>query len=140
MTTLPMTTWVHDGFTFDLTHAWIDCFGNRWEWTGETDAAGPLMLAVTEHPDCKRSPLPLAEVYATFGPLIPAPRDVTHAERLAALTACARQEPKPVAIEEPKLTGAAPCLVPLTGPKPAPAPVPTPSLLAVLLKRLRGHR
>jgi hypothetical protein len=79
MTTSPaQPVWVHDGFTFDLTRAWLDVFGHRWEWTGETAADGePLMRSLTDHPDLSRTVLQLSEVYVMFGPLTPAPAPIT---------------------------------------------------------------
>ncbi|MEW2635982.1 phiSA1p31-related protein [Streptomyces sp. NPDC048389] len=85
-----MTTWVHDHVTFDLTRAWIDLLGHRWEWTGDTAETGEPLLRSRDERYGLDDTLPLSAVYVAYAPLIPAPRDVTPAERIAALTACAR--------------------------------------------------
>ncbi|MFG3140797.1 phiSA1p31-related protein [Streptomyces sp. NPDC048211] len=70
------------GFTFDLSLTWIDTYGDRWTWTGDTDESGMAVMQRSEG-----SPRRLSYVYWTFGPLIPAPHPVTYADRRAALTA-----------------------------------------------------
>lgn len=106
MTTTPkLTSWVLDGTEFDLSRTWIDVYGGRWDWTGLTAGDGePLMQHGTHQP------MALSLVYWTYGPLIPAPRAVTQAERYAAITAC---------------------------PAEAETPAPTPRTFAVILNRLR---
>lgn len=112
----PLTTWQIDGNTFDLTRAWIDVIGGWWEWTGlTTDAGEPLMQSGTD------TPLPLPEVYWTYGPLSPAPRPITPAVRRAAITA--------------PLVAAPAAAEPVS----KPTTIPTPSVLAVVLQRLRGR-
>ncbi|MFJ8863654.1 phiSA1p31-related protein [Streptomyces sp. NPDC102451] len=100
------------GFAFDLTLTWIDTYGCRWTWTGETDTVGmPLMQTGDDSPER------LSQVYWTYGPLIAAPRPVTGADRRAALTAptCTAGDEK-----DEKET-------------------PTPRAFAALLGRLRGR-
>ncbi|MFE1731624.1 phiSA1p31-related protein [Streptomyces bacillaris] len=83
MTTHLLTTWLLDGVLIDLTRTQLDVYGGRWDFTGATTPEGePLMQSGED------KPLPLPEVYAVYGPLIPAARPVTHAERLAAITVC----------------------------------------------------
>ncbi|MCX4676748.1 phiSA1p31-related protein [Streptomyces sp. NBC_01433] len=83
MSTTPLTVWLLDGVEIDLTRTQIDVDGGRWVWTGaSTEAGEPLMRCGDD------GPLPLSEVYATYGPLIPAPAPITHADRYAAYTAC----------------------------------------------------
>jgi len=75
-----MDSFTFDGNVFDLTHAWLDVLGGRWEWTGRTNTAGePLMQAGTTEP------LSLPDLYLSYGPLIPAPGKVTTAEARRAL-------------------------------------------------------
>ena len=103
MTSAPLKSWVLDGTEFDLSRTWIDVYGARWDWTGLTASDGePLMQHGAD------APMALSLVYWTYGPLIPAPRPVTPAERYAAITAC-----------------------------PTKAETPTPRTVAVFLKRLR---
>ncbi|MFJ8844303.1 phiSA1p31-related protein [Streptomyces cyaneofuscatus] len=109
MTTIPLATWRLDGVEIDLTRTQIDVLGGRWDFTGSTTATGePLMRSGDD------APMPLSEVYATYGPLIPAPRPVTHADVYAVLTACPAED----ATKEKE-------------------PAPSPRSLAVLLGRLR---
>ncbi|MFE3400750.1 phiSA1p31-related protein [Streptomyces anulatus] len=83
MTTTPLTAWLLDGVEVDLTRTQIDVYGGRWTWTGiSTETGEPLMQCGDG------ASMPLSEVYATYGPLIPAPAPITHADRLAAFTAC----------------------------------------------------
>ncbi|WP_433406913.1 phiSA1p31-related protein [Streptomyces sp. CA-146814] len=93
MTTTLLTSWPLDGVVIDLTRTQIDVIGGEWEFTGDTTQTGePLMLSGDT------GPFPLSYVYVTYGPLIPAPRPVTHADVYAALTACpagADEEKKP---------------------------------------------
>lgn len=93
--TEPLASWVHDGFAFDLTRAWIDLLGHHWEFTGDTDDAGEPLLRSRDTrlgspPRVLDDTLPLPTLYAAYGPLIPAPREITHADRVAAVTTCAR--------------------------------------------------
>lgn len=75
-----MNSFAFDGITFDLTHAWIDCLGGRWVWTGRVNEAGePLMQAGTTEP------LSLPDLHLSYGPLIPAPGKVTAAEAVQAV-------------------------------------------------------
>lgn len=114
-------TWVLDGTEFDLSRTWIDVYGSRWEWTKEwgptvrpngTEVTEPLMRCDGH------TPMVLSLVYDTYGPLIPAPRKTTHAERYAALAV-------PVDITPADEDQAA---VP-----------PTPRTFATLLRRLSGR-
>ncbi|MGW0545267.1 phiSA1p31-related protein [Streptomyces griseoincarnatus] len=110
MTTHLLTTWRLDGVEIDLTRTQIDVLGGRWDFTGTTTEAGePLMQCGGD------TPMPLSEVYDTYGPLIPAPRPVTHADAHAVLTACPAED--------------------TTKEKEPPAPSPT--TFAILLERLR---
>lgn len=138
----PLTAWAFDGMTFDLTHAWIDVYGCRWEWTGLlTEAGAPLMQHGTD------TPLPLDEVYLTYGPLIPAPRTPTHTEIRAVLTAPTSTtvhqivaEPQPAAraaVPVPAITPASAISSPA---EPTDTATPTPTTFARLLRRLRGAR
>ena len=72
-----------DGTEYDLSLTWIDVRGCPWQWTGRRTADGmPIM----------RSPLtmlPLDEVYATWAPLVPAPRRPVAADVRAALRGAA---------------------------------------------------
>lgn len=62
-----MTSYVHDGTTFDLDRAYMDVIGIEWTWTGEWTATGePLMRG-----GAQRTPVPLPDVYHDHGPLIP---------------------------------------------------------------------
>ncbi|MGW1127493.1 phiSA1p31-related protein [Streptomyces sp. NPDC002526] len=97
-------------FVIDLDREQIDVYGARWSWTGDTDNDGtPLMQTGTD------TPQRLSHVHWTSGPLIPAPRPVTHAEALAAIAtpACTAAEAK------------------------AQAPAPTPLTFARFANRLR---
>lgn len=86
------------GFDFALERDWIDTYGARWTWTGETDSTGMALMQTGDD-----TPQTLNHVYWWFGPLAPAPRPVTHADRLAAVTppVCAaasgdgQEQPKP---------------------------------------------
>lgn len=86
------------GFEFDLALTWIDTYGARWTWTGETDETGMALMQTGDD-----TPQTLSHVYWWFGPLAAAPRPVTHADRLTAVTtpACAaadsddQEQPKP---------------------------------------------
>ncbi|WP_228989454.1 phiSA1p31-related protein [Streptomyces sp. DH8] len=99
-----MTAWLLDGVEIDLTRTQIDVYGGRWTWTGtRTETDEPLMQCGDD------APLPLSEVYATYGPLIAAPAPITHADRYAAITACPAE----------------------------PTTAPTPSSFAALVGRLR---
>ncbi|MEV6477660.1 phiSA1p31-related protein [Streptomyces sp. NPDC051657] len=106
MTTTPLKVWLLDGVEIDLTRTQIDVYGGRWTWTGSSTENGEPFMQCGDD-----APLPLSEVYATYGPLIPAPRAVTHADRHAAFTAC----PAELTTEEKQ---------------------PTPSTFAALLGRL----
>ncbi|WP_405549745.1 phiSA1p31-related protein [Streptomyces microflavus] len=89
MTTTPMTVWSLDGVEIDLTRTQIDVLGSRWDFTGSLTATGePLMQCGLDFP------MPLSEVYATYGPLIPAPRPVTRADAYAVLNACPAPTPR----------------------------------------------
>ncbi|MER7696205.1 phiSA1p31-related protein [Streptomyces sp. NPDC096095] len=98
MSTTPLTVWLLDGVEIDLTRTQLDVDGGRWDWTGTTTETGEPLMRCGD-----TAPLPLSEVYATYGPLIPAPRPVTHADRLAAYTACPavlptkERQPRPLA-------------------------------------------
>lgn len=108
MTTTPLTVWHLDEVEIDLTRTQIDVYGARWDFTGATTETGePLMQRDDD------APMPLSEVYATYGPLIPAPAPITYADRRAAFTAC----PVEPTTEEKQ-------------------PAPTPSTFATLLGRL----
>lgn len=99
----------------DLDRAQHDVFGHRWTWTGTTDETGMAMMETGDDTDLPAA-LRLSFVYEMFGPLIPAPRPVTAADRRAALTT-------PIC----------------TSPSQQAAPVPTPRTVAGLLGRLRGR-
>lgn len=120
MTNTVLTTWMLDDTEFDLTRTWIDVYGARWEWTGHwqptllrdgTTSSEPLMQCGED------TPMGLSLVYETYGPLIPAPRPVTAADRYAVLAAplCAHGDE-----QDAKTTA-------------------TPLTLAGLLGRLRGR-
>ncbi|MFE9382321.1 phiSA1p31-related protein [Streptomyces sp. NPDC007025] len=74
-------TFTHDGTVFDLDIEHADVFGTHWTWTGEHSPAGePLMQSIRRpygpgRPSHTRpydsQPLPLPDVYAMYGPLIP---------------------------------------------------------------------
>ncbi|MEG8275717.1 phiSA1p31-related protein [Streptomyces sp. AHA2] len=71
-----MSTYLHDGITFDLGVPHLDVTGVEWRWIGVyTEAGEPLMQAMPGN----SSPIPLPDVYAMHGPLIPAPRPTTAA-------------------------------------------------------------
>ncbi|MEV3995773.1 phiSA1p31-related protein [Streptomyces halstedii] len=80
--TIPEKAAVAAGFTFDLTRTWIDTYGSRWTWTGETDSTGMALMKTGDD-----TPARLSHVYWTYGPLIAAPLPVTAADRYAVLTA-----------------------------------------------------
>lgn len=101
-------TAVAAGCEFDLSREWIDTYGVRWTWTGETDESGMALMQTGDD-----TPERLSHVYWTFGPLIPAPRPVTHADRYAALATPSCADPD--------------------------MPAPTPLTFAGLLARLRGR-
>ncbi|MFD8437412.1 phiSA1p31-related protein [Streptomyces microflavus] len=89
MTTTTLTVWFLDEVEIDLTLTQIDVYGSHWTFTGATTATGePLMQRSDD------TPLPLSEVYATYGPLIPAPRPVTRADAYTVLTACPAPTPR----------------------------------------------
>jgi hypothetical protein len=140
------TTYDLDGVTIDLTRVQIDVYGARWTWTGlvTPDRHVPLMQSGTD------TPLPLDDVYATYGPLIPAPAPLTSAVLRAVLApeapdpqctdchdvgcpACIRP-PLPT---RPVLRSPAAAVGVLTAAAPA-GPAATPSTFARLLTRLRG--
>lgn len=147
------TTYLLDGVTIDLTRDQIDVYGARWTWTGlvTTDRHVPLMQSGTD------TPLPLDEVYATYGPLIPAPAPLTAAAVRAVLapevpdpqcmachdvgcTVCVRPPlPARPVLRSPAATAGT---ATVSEPKPAePAPavtVPSPSTFARFLARIRG--
>ncbi|MFE2021341.1 phiSA1p31-related protein [Streptomyces sp. NPDC059499] len=121
MTTTPQS-WVLDGTEFDLTRTWIDVYGRHWEWTGGWDqTVRPNGTEVTEPlMRCDgHTPIVLSLVYDTYGPLIPAPRETTHAERCAALAVPVGDDQ---ADEDQAVT-----------------PKPTPRTFAAILRRLRGR-
>ncbi|MFJ9979650.1 phiSA1p31-related protein [Streptomyces cyaneofuscatus] len=110
MTALPLATWPLDGIEIDLTRTHTDMFDGAWNYVGVNTTAGePLMQRDG------RLPIPLSAVYATYGPLIPAPRPVTHDDAHAVLTACPAEDTTEE--KEP----------------------PSPTTFAVLLSRLRGR-
>lgn len=80
------------GCEFDLSLTWIDTYGARWTWTGETDDTGMALMQTGDD-----TPQTLNHVYWWSGPLIPAPRPVTVADRHAWLTApaCTEQDETP---------------------------------------------
>ncbi|MGW2591988.1 phiSA1p31-related protein [Streptomyces sp. NPDC001515] len=99
------------GITYDLSHDLIDVYGCRWTWTGGTDSTGMALMRTGDDPAQR-----LTYVYWTYGPLIPAPRPITYADRYAALTAPSCAAPAEPATAEP-----------------------TPLTFAGLLARLRGR-
>lgn len=105
-TTTIATTAEAAGFEFDLSLTWIDVYGCRWTWTGESDTTGMALMQTGDG-----TPQRLSHVYWTSGPLRPASRLVTHADRLAAVTvpACTvaeakSQEPKPTPLTFARIT------------------------------------
>lgn len=71
-----MSTYLHDGVVFDLDVPHLDVTGVEWRWIGVRTSAGePLMQASPS----ESAPIPLPDVYAMHGPLIPAPRPTTAA-------------------------------------------------------------
>lgn len=80
---------VLDGTVLDLSRDLVDVTGVVWAWTGKRDRRGqPLMRSRLNASFMHHAkPVPLDEVYANHGPLIPQPAPVTAAERLAAYTA-----------------------------------------------------
>ncbi|OII63800.1 hypothetical protein BJP40_02665 [Streptomyces sp. CC53] len=128
--------WVLDGTELDLTRQWIDVYGARWEWRGLTSGSGePLMHHLDE------APMPLSEVYATYGPLIPAPRSSTSAEIREALVRPAAERCPRAAAPTPSAVLPVPVAVPaLRAPAGPPPPGPSPRVFAALLQRLRGRR
>lgn len=80
--TIPEKVGVAAGFRFDLSLTWIDTGGARWTWTGETDHTGMAMMRTGDD-----TPERLSHVYWWSGPLVPAPREITAAERHAAIAA-----------------------------------------------------
>ncbi|MGQ4486855.1 phiSA1p31-related protein [Streptomyces sp. SAS_281] len=99
-------------FAVDLAREQIDVYGARWSWTRATDHDGmPLMQTRAD------TPRRLDDIYWESGPLIPAPRPVTHAEAVAAIDtpACTAAEAK------------------------AEEPTPTPLVFARIINRLRGR-
>lgn len=149
---------VFEGVTIDLTRVQIDVYGAHWTWTGlvTPDRHVPLMQSGTD------TPLPLDEVYATYGPLIPAPAPLTAAAVRTVLLDDApaelRESPRPALPTRPDPLAYGPSgyvcgcgkpahsnLTPCQAdeePKPAePAPavtVPSPSTFARFLARIRG--
>jgi hypothetical protein len=140
------TTYDLDGVTIDLTRVQIDVYGARWTWTGlvTPDRHVPLMQSGTD------TPLPLDDVYATYGPLIPAPAPLTSAVLRAVL---APEAPDPQC-KDCQDVGCPTCVRPPLPTRPvlhspaatvgaltavaAAGPAATPSTFARLLTRLRG--
>ncbi|MFV8127484.1 phiSA1p31-related protein [Streptomyces syringium] len=59
------STFVIDGFAFDLTLAWVDMIGGEWLWTGARTADDePVMMSGAD------TVAPLPDVYRYYGPLI----------------------------------------------------------------------
>ncbi|MFI8942672.1 phiSA1p31-related protein [Streptomyces syringium] len=59
------STFVIDGFVFDLTAAWVDMIGGEWLWTGARTADDqPVMMSGAD------TVAPLVDVYVIYGPLI----------------------------------------------------------------------
>lgn len=85
--TLPETT-VAGGLAVDLSRPLIAADGSRWSWAGARDETGMPLVQTSGG-----APERLSLVYALRGPLIPAPRAVTAADRHAVLTAPARPGP-----------------------------------------------
>jgi hypothetical protein len=76
-----MTTYLHDGVSFDLALAHMDVTGVEWEWTGDRDENGaPLLVALGS-----KHPVPLPDVYHDHGPLIPMSPRPTAAQYRAAI-------------------------------------------------------
>ncbi|MFG2589090.1 phiSA1p31-related protein [Streptomyces sp. NPDC048438] len=115
MTTTTFETLSAGQVDLDLDRAQDDVFGHRWTWTGVMDETGMAMMETGDDTDLPAT-LRLSFVYEMFGPLIPAPRPVTAADRRAALTRPACTTPSHQA-----------------------EPVPTPRTFAGLLGRLRGR-
>lgn len=83
-----MATYLHDGTEFDLTVIYSDVTGVEWQWSGEyTEAGEPLMGSTTGSSRLSRPLLPLPDLYALHGPLIPTPRPATAAMYRQALEA-----------------------------------------------------
>lgn len=61
-----MSTYLHDGVTFDLDVPHADVLGVEWTWSGTWADGEPLMVALGGG-----APLPLPTVYRDHGPLIP---------------------------------------------------------------------
>jgi hypothetical protein len=142
---------VFEGTTIDLTREQVDVYGARWIWTGlvTPDRHVPLMQSGTD------TPLPLDEVYATYGPLIPAPAPLTAAAVRAVLapvdpdpqcmechdigcTACVRPPlPARPVLRSPAAATTATVYEPKPDERPA-AAVPSPSTFARFLARIRG--
>lgn len=64
--TTDLTSFTFDEVDFDLSLVWLDVLGGRWQWTGRVNEAGQPMMQWDDDP-----PLPLPDVYLTYGPLIP---------------------------------------------------------------------
>lgn len=71
-----MSTYLHDGIVFDLGVPHVDVTGVEWRFTGARTSTGePLMQASPSD----TAPIPLPDVYAMHGPLIPVLRSITYA-------------------------------------------------------------
>jgi hypothetical protein len=65
-----MTTYIHDGITFDLDCGFVDVVGIEWRWSGGYSPAGePLLVGGVG----QSTGVPLPDVYRDHGPLIPLP-------------------------------------------------------------------
>ncbi|MER5892360.1 phiSA1p31-related protein [Streptomyces sp. NPDC001876] len=87
---VPEKAGVAAGFEFDLSLTWIDTYGARWTWTGETDSTGMALMQTGDD-----TPERLSNVYWTYGPLIPVPVKITPAVRRAVLAAQVKPAPSP---------------------------------------------
>lgn len=76
-----MTTYTHDGITFDLTVTYTDVTGVEWQHSGDFNEAGePLMGSPERGSPLLVPPLvSLPDLYAYHGPLFPNPRKATAA-------------------------------------------------------------
>ncbi|RXS78873.1 hypothetical protein EST92_19770 [Streptomyces sp. TM32] len=73
-----------DGTEYDLALTWIDARGCPWKWTVRRTADDmPIMRSALDEI------LPLDEVYASWAPLMPAPRPLLAADVRAALRGAA---------------------------------------------------
>ncbi|MFG3488493.1 phiSA1p31-related protein [Streptomyces sp. NPDC047972] len=78
-----MTSYLHDGTSFDLDGGFIDVIGVEWTWTGRyTDTGEPLLVAAGDP-----TPVPLPTVYHDHGPLIQLPKRTTKGLARVALSA-----------------------------------------------------